>query len=490
MIAFFVHSIMMMGVMLSSFYAFFKSIKYTVIIRQKVVTVSWCLLWAVLYGLGPFLMPSLLMFLFACLASIAFVFFLTRLKFETVVSAYLLSFGISYVFNYISIIPVSIIFALLADSETVVDAPLDFSQPIYILIYSIIAVLQLVFAVLFFRIKRFKNGFTFIFKKYTIVVSLIVTGIIVIFVAWIGTMAKSDEKVYAIYLFVAGVLIAGAGIYLLIYKLVKNYQKMRIRQHSENQFEKMYLESQEEIKRLKKLNEELEKAKSSALHSINRKIRAMQEAVEKGNATLEDINNLKNAWQGELERFSETKRLQSTNVKGIDILFDSYENQFTQNDIVFEIVLDGNIKYMVDNVINQNQFETLITNHLDDAYIAVNASDNTYRRITAMIRFVNDCYEFTVLDGGIPFEIDTLVRLGTERVTTHADTGGSGIGFETTFEIMQEYNASLIINEQEESGIDFSKSVTIRFDGKSQYIIETYRPGDFPASERYVIMGR
>ena len=97
---------------------------------------------------------------------------------------------------------------------------------------------------------------------------------------------------------------------------------------------------------------------------------------------------------------------------------------------------------------------------------------------------------FTVFDSGIPFEIDTLIRLGTQRVTTHAETGGSGVGFETTFEILRQYKASLIINEQDPSPVDFSKSVSIRFDGKKHYIIETHRPSEFPASKRYTIVSQ
>jgi hypothetical protein len=82
------------------------------------------------------------------------------------------------------------------------------------------------------------------------------------------------------------------------------------------------------------------------------------------------------------------------------------------------------------------------------------------------------------------------VRLGAERVTTHTGTNGSGIGFETTFKIMREYNASLIINEKEPNPSSNSKSVTIRFDGKNQYIIETCRPDDFPPSDRFIVIGR
>ena len=139
-------------------------------------------------------------------------------------------------------------------------------------------------------------------------------------------------------------------------------------------------------------------------------------------------------------------------------------------------------------VSGKNKLETMIGDHLQDALIAANASNRTIRSVLAMIGEAGNCYEFSVQDSGIPFEVDTLVRLGTERITTRADEGGNGIGFMKTFETMRECGASLIITEKE-PGSSFSKIVTIRFDGENRYIIETYRPSDFPESDRYTVIG-
>ena len=88
----------------------------------------------------------------------------------------------------------------------------------------------------------------------------------------------------------------------------------------------------------------------------------------------------------------------------------------------------------------------------------------------------NNCYEFCICDTGIEFQIETLLKLGLEPVTTHKETGGTGIGFISTFETLKKCNASLIIDEKhEESNNDYTKSVTIKFDGKRQYIIKSYR---------------
>ncbi|MCL1822909.1 MAG: hypothetical protein FWG44_01780 [Oscillospiraceae bacterium] len=296
-------------------------------------------------------------------------------------------------------------------------------------------------------------------------------------------ISQSEEAADIGILYIAGVLIAGVGIYILIRRLITMFQAKKAQQNTAVYYEKLYLE--EKVK-----NEELRKqlkAKSSVLHNFADRLKAMEEAVTQGTGTLEVLQNLQEDWENELDKIKSKTILPSANIPAIDNLFEYYEKQFAAEKITFDLIINGSIRYMVNNVIKQSDLETLIVNHLNDAKKAVMASDNTFRRVTAVIGVSKGCYEFTVLDSGIPFEADTLTRLGTGRVTTHADTGGSGIGFETTFETMRETRASLIINEQEQSNVDYSKSVSIRFDGKNRYIIETYRPDDFPVSDRYMI---
>jgi hypothetical protein len=301
-------------------------------------------------------------------------------------------------------------------------------------------------------------------------------------------MLAASEESYAtaITFFAIGVLVSGVGIYILVRRLIKVFQIKKAQQNAENHYEKLYYEEKAKNEELIKLL----KAKSSALHNFADRLKAMEEATARGTATPEDIKKLQKDWQDELDKIKGKPALPSTNIPAIDNLFEYFAKQFTDENIIFNIMMNGSIKYMVDNVIKQGELETLIVNHLNDAQIAVKASDNSFRHITVVIGLLKDCYEFTVLDSGIPFEVDTLVRLGTERVTTHADSGSSGIGFETTFETMKECKASLVINEYEQSSVDYSKSVSVRFDGKNQYVIETYRPNDFPAIDRYVIVSR
>jgi hypothetical protein len=299
-------------------------------------------------------------------------------------------------------------------------------------------------------------------------------------------MNATSDAPYIGYFYVTGVLTAGVGIYILIRRLIKMFQRKRAEQNSAEHYKQLLAESEERHKE----KDELIAALTSKVHNFTDRINSMENfAIEQGNTELlEDIRALKADWQGELAKIKTKKPLPTTKIRTIDNLFQQFAKRFADEDIIFNLVVNGSIIYMTENIIKTGELETLIVNHLKDAQIAVNASANSFRSITAIIGIKDECYEFTVFDGGIPFEVDTLVRLGTERVTTHADTGGSGIGFETTFKIMRETGASLIISEKEPDLAGNSKSVTIRFDSKNQYIIETYRADDFPASDRFVVI--
>ena len=65
--------------------------------------------------------------------------------------------------------------------------------------------------------------------------------------------------------------------------------------------------------------------------------------------------------------------------------------------------------------------------------------------------------------------------MGENRITTHADEGGSGYGYVTIFEKLKKYNASLYITEHEPDTYRYAKRIDIRFDGMLNYNITSYR---------------
>jgi len=131
--------------------------------------------------------------------------------------------------------------------------------------------------------------------------------------------------------------------------------------------------------------------------------------------------------------------------------------------------INGDINKIIKEFIPQNKLETLLGDHIKDAIIAINSSEETNKEILLEI----GKNEISIHDTGIEFEIDTLLKLGLEQITTHKATGGSGIGFMTTFETLKECKASLEIEEIKDS--KYTKAVKVVFDGLNEYRIKSYR---------------
>jgi signal transduction histidine kinase len=285
-----------------------------------------------------------------------------------------------------------------------------------------------------------------------------------------------------------GIIITGAGAIIWIRRGITMFYRKRIKERNINELEQKLLEKDEEIQRLTEIievsqvaNHKFVKRLSAFENGLSDLIASIQsgkysiEASEEFALKLDDIMRLKQNYDSDISQIKMEKPLPSTNINGIDDMFSYFSKKYSRSNIDFNLKIDGSIAYLIEYIIGQSDLETMIGDLLENALIAVNASDKTFRSILAIIGLSGDFYELTVFDSGIPFQTDTLKRLGKERVTTHADTGGSGIGFMTIFETMNKYGASLIINEKAPSESDYTKSITVRFDGKNRYIVDSYQ---------------
>ena len=497
MFSFWVEIFSMFGTLLSSFYIFMKAAKYHTSFNQKLIAVLWCAVWAAIFA-AEFVwapMPITFMRIMICFASIIFIYLFSNLRLDTVTSAFLFSYGFSYVLYYIASIVVALAFMPFASRDYVSGTNIDFNQPVYLVISIITFILHVTLAILFFRIRRVKDGFPFLLKRYAVIWALISTGFLLILITWMRIIGTSEEA-YAAYYYFAGVIAVGIGIYIWIRRSISMFIRIRGIAQNDELLRRENDELRRELQRYKDNHETVRAANHNMMHrqaAIENHVIKLFERIRDDHpeyneellAAISDIRIMSDEYIAEIDRVKVNIKLPSTNIQMIDNLFKFFAERFASNGIEFNLKVNGSIVHMTDTVIAQNNLEMIIGNHLQDALIAVNASERSIRSVLAMIGEVGDCYEFSVHDSGIPFGIDTLVRLGTERVTTHAD--GSGIGFMKTFEIMRECAAGLIISEKK-PGSCFSKTVTIRFDGKNQYIIKTYRPDDFPQNDRYIIV--
>ena len=95
--------------------------------------------------------------------------------------------------------------------------------------------------------------------------------------------------------------------------------------------------------------------------------------------------------------------------------------------------------------------------------------------LRAGLGLIDGVYSVYIYDSGIEFEIETLINLGNKPSTTHADDGGTGMGFMNTFDTLRKSKASLIIEEYGKPSKDnFTKVIKIIFDNKNEYKLSSY----------------
>lgn len=384
---------------------------------------------------------------------------------------------ISVIFIYLMYIISTVISGLILYNFNV-----DFDNPISNLT---IPMIEIILLILFFRIKRFKNGFYFLKDTNRLekigIISMLIFGVILIVY---GIIHMNISRILNLYLFIGVLLIFTSIIVLIKKQTTKHYKK--------NMRDRTISVQKAEIDEQTKLLEEVEAENlklATAVHKYNHRLSSLELAMKSAishnlntefadelSVMLKDTEDLSNSFANECNVAKCILPL--TNVPSIDNMFKYMQDEASKCNINFDLKINESINDLIDNIIPKDMFETLLGDHLRDAIIAVNASDNSYKSILTTLGLVDGCYELSIYDTGIEFQIDTLLKLGKEQVTTHKDSGGSGIGFMTTFETLKTTKASLVIEEYNPETTNYTKSVSIRFDGKNQYRIYSYRADD------------
>lgn len=343
----------------------------------------------------------------------------------------------------------------------------------------------------FFKIKRFKRGFAFVKSKIDndyIDIAMINISALVILAYSLFDNYYGDVTKQILFTFI----VVGIIMIIMIQKTLTLYYKQKLLQQNIESYKEEIKEKDEKIKELSD-----EKFKISKLnHEFYNRQRALELKVEEfiNNANMEasgelsiidQIKNMTDEYSTKQQEINNVSSIPKTGITEIDDMFAYMQSECNKNKIEFILKINGNIYHLINNIIAKDRLVTLIGDHLRDAIIAINNSSNTYRSIMAILGMKDNTYEFSVYDTGIEFEIETLLKLGLEPATTHKDQGGTGIGFITTFETLKETKASLVIEENHpENDKDYTKCVSIKFDGKNEYKIISYRADKIKAEAK------
>ena len=333
----------------------------------------------------------------------------------------------------------------------------------------------------FFKIRRFRKGFVFTRNnEYASIIMINISAIIILAYYLYGNYYENMTKQLFVCFSVLSVIMI--IMIIMIQKTLTLYYKQKLLAKNIEDYKSEIALKDAQIKslsdekyKISKLNHEFYNRQRALIHKVE-EITSMNTEIADELDFSKQINDLTKEYTDKAQEIKTLDKLPTTGIVEIDDMFKYMQSECDSKKIQFNLKINGNIYHMINNKIPQSRLVTLIGDHLRDAIIAIDFSNNTFKSILAVLGENNGVYEFCVFDTGIEFKIDTLLNLGLKPATTHKDSGGTGIGFMTTFETMKETKASLIIDEMREmSNTDYTKSVTIRFDGKNEYRIKSYR---------------
>lgn len=119
------------------------------------------------------------------------------------------------------------------------------------------------------------------------------------------------------------------------------------------------------------------------------------------------------------------------------------------------------------NTFLQNQ-NTLSPQQLKEQGLALAAH---LQEMTKERQFILNDYQ----TDGQPLSPEIFQDFGLKAHTTHAGNGGSGIGLMDIWKLKKKYRASLVITEYAPGTYSYTKQISLIFDAKKHYIIQTYR---------------
>ena len=348
-------------------------------------------------------------------------------------------------------------------------------QNIYFSLFLILMV-YLLLITLFGKIKRFKKGFIFLQKNLQneyIDILILNIGIMILFCTVI--LSEYDKMINRrVYV---SMLIITVMMFIIIQKSLQLYYKQKLQEREVEEIKEELKNKDKEIEELEKENLKLSKTNHSIAHKQKSLEYELEQLLLKNE--IADENRIKEKIESiskEMQKETASIELTKTNIDEIDNMLKYMQSECVKNKIDFQLQVHGNIHHMTNKYITKSDLEILLADHIKNAIIAINHSENINRSILVRLGLIDGFYSVYIYDSGIEFEIETLINLGNKPSTTHADDGGTGMGFMNTFDTLRKSKASLIIEEYGKPTKDnFTKVIKIIFDNKKEYKISSYR---------------
>lgn len=347
-----------------------------------------------------------------------------------------------------------------------------------LIILIILIIIYMVNIFFFYNIKKIKYGFSFLQKNIeneyygmlTITMSITVLFILLIISNCSGVKLET---------FVMSLIIFCILMFITIQKSLQLYYKQKLLVQELEETKKELENKKEELQNVEKENINISKKNHTLAHKQKSLEHKIEEMINKSEVSKEEAEELKSRLKEigkDLYKEKETIELDKTGIPEIDDMMKYMQSECKKNKIEFEYQLKGNIYYMTNNLVSKEDLETLLADHIKNAIIAINHTNNLNRSILVRLGKIDENYGLYIYDSGIEFKPEIFEKLGKEPSTTHPDEGGTGMGFMNTFDTLRKYNASLTIEEYNKPNKDnYTKVLIIKFDGKKEFKIKSYQ---------------
>ena len=348
----------------------------------------------------------------------------------------ILSIGINYALYMILLmmtIPVISLLILLGCTD----------QQAIIIILFLLGFIQNLLLYLLFHTRRFRAGIPLIINSSDGNHSVFISALVLLLSSCF-TFGDHVNNASFHMLLIAFILALGVIIWLWWQKSI---QTDYINKNNSQQIDILENKLQERDAELERL--------SKIIHKDNKLLAALELSTrelltdtsnEKAEALLQELNRFSKERSETLQAYeSRQATLPKIGLFSIDTMLNYLHQRALKHRIAFQLSLEGDISGITD-VISEQDLRTIIADLGENAIIATKESEIKTIRIS--IERKTDGYALCFFDSGEPFAAEVLENFGKQRCTTHAATGGSGIGLVTTGELTAKYQGEFYITDE------------------------------------------
>ena len=340
--------------------------------------------------------------------------------------------------------------------------------------------LEIILILLLFKIKRFQHGMPFLYSKKFVNIG---TFLCIFFFGILTYIQTTDNTQLVFYIFTSTLLAAALAALIFWWQtqLTKSYLH-RLQLLELESLRKELEETTKKMGHLKRQNEEL----GRLIHKDNKLIPAMESAVADflsadeseinhalGQSLIFQLRELSGNRKEILDEISSARSHHfATGVPALDTLLAYFDRRAEARKMEFTVNITPDLTEYVPAKISSDDLNHLLADLLENAVIAV--SPCSTRKIRLQIYPYRKWFVIELSDTGIPFQEKSLLQFGIQQLTTHKDSGGSGIGLMDIWKLKEKYHASIHITEYQDSA-PFSKRITFLLDHRNQYLICSWR---------------